>query len=86
MILNLYNSMFYWDFNNSLFFIADSMRSFIHSTCNVLFCVQMYFFYLLKYSLKEFIIKGKNTLQIDVEKLLVVAKTQQILPATVTIF
>lgn len=43
-------------------------------------------FYLLKYSLKEFIIKGKNTLQIDVEKLLVVAKTQQILPATVTIF
>lgn len=44
------------------------------------------FFYLLKYSLKEFIIKGKNTLQIDVEKLLVVAKTQQILPATVTIF
>lgn len=43
MILNLYNSMFYWDFNNP-FFIADSMRNFIHFTCNVPFCVQKYFF------------------------------------------
>lgn len=75
-IPNLYNCMFYWYFNNP-FFIADSMSRFIHSTCDVSF-VQMCFFtyWSIEVQFERIHHQGKKPLQIDVEKLLVVAKTQ----------
>lgn len=67
----VYNCIFYWDFNNPFFIY--SMCRFIPFTCDVsLFQFSFYFF---EVQFERIHHQGKNHLQIDVEKLLVVEKT-----------